>query len=121
MPRMVHFEIPVDDAHRARDFYQSVFGWRIESPGEERYWLAIAGAEDEYGVDGALLDRSDLHGSPVLILGVESVDESVRRAEAEGGAVVSQKREVPGVGWSAYVRDSEGNVIGLFQSANPAG
>jgi predicted enzyme related to lactoylglutathione lyase len=28
--------------------------------------------------------------------------------------------EVPGSGWNAYFRDSEGNVIGLWQNADPA-
>lgn len=29
--------------------------------------------------------------------------------------VAQPKLSVPGVGWSAYVLDSEGNTIGLFQ------
>ena len=40
MPNIVHFEIPVDDAERAKKFYIELFGWKVEqfSPGME-YWL----------------------------------------------------------------------------------
>ncbi len=31
MPSIVHFEIPVDEPQRARDFYSGLFGWKIES------------------------------------------------------------------------------------------
>jgi len=31
MARVIHFEIPVNDADRAIAFYQKVFGWKIES------------------------------------------------------------------------------------------
>ncbi len=27
MDRVVHFEIPYDDADRAKKFYQGIFGW----------------------------------------------------------------------------------------------
>ena len=34
--RIVHFELPYDDAERARSFYGGVFGWDIQSyPGME--------------------------------------------------------------------------------------
>jgi predicted enzyme related to lactoylglutathione lyase len=37
MPNIVHFEIPVDDAERAKKFYTELFGWKVEqfSPGME--------------------------------------------------------------------------------------
>ncbi len=30
MRKVVHFEIPADDLDRAKDFYGSVFGWRLD-------------------------------------------------------------------------------------------
>lgn len=29
-PTIVHFEIPADDVERARKFYSTLFGWKIE-------------------------------------------------------------------------------------------
>lgn len=30
IPTIVHFEIPADDVERARKFYSTLFGWKIE-------------------------------------------------------------------------------------------
>ena len=31
MPKVVHFEIPAEDLDRAKNFYGSVFGWKLET------------------------------------------------------------------------------------------
>jgi len=39
-PTVVHFEIPADDVERAKKFYSTLFGWKIEKPpGEMDYWM----------------------------------------------------------------------------------
>lgn len=45
MPKLVHFEIPVDDAQRAGALYRDVLGWEASRFGGEPYWLVRAGAE----------------------------------------------------------------------------
>jgi hypothetical protein len=120
MGRVVHFEIPVDDPARAREFYSSVFGWRFEGWGEEPYWLATTGSEDDMGIDGALIHRSDIHAAPVIVIGVASLDDALASAERAGAKVLVGKQTVPEVGYSAYLRDPEGNVIGVFQPLGSA-
>lgn len=115
MSKIVHFEIPVDDAARASAFYREVLGWEISNFGDQPYWLVRGGADEEPGANGALIGRGDLHRSPVLIAGVEDVDAALARVTSNGGKVLQGRLPVPGVGWSAYVADSEGNTIGLFQ------
>ena len=115
MPKIVHFEIPVDDPQRAVAFYRDTLGWEISQFGDEGYWLVRAGAEDEPGADGALVTRGDVHGSPVLVAAVTDLDAALGRVQQGGGTLVQGKGPIPGVGWAAYVRDSEGNTIGLFQ------
>jgi predicted enzyme related to lactoylglutathione lyase len=80
------------------------------------YWLVRAGDPDEPGANGALIARGDLHQTPILVVGVEDIDEILRRVEQATGEIVQGKLPVPGVGWSAYVRDPEGNTVGIFQS-----
>jgi predicted enzyme related to lactoylglutathione lyase len=123
MSKIVHFEIPVDDASRATAFYRDVLGWEVSGFGDQPYWLVRAGNESEPGADGALIARGGLHRSPVLIAGVDDLDAAVARVEAHGGQVVQPKLSIPGVGWSAYFVDPEGNTIGLFQNDTnaPAG
>lgn len=115
MSKVVHFEIPVDEPERASAFYRDALGWEVSSFGDEPYWLVRAGADDEPGADGALIGRGDLHRSPVVVVGVESIDETLGRVGASGGEILQPKMPIPGVGWSAYMRDTEGNTIGLFQ------
>lgn len=115
MAKVVHFEIPVDDPERAVAFYRDALGWDITHFGEEPYWLVRAGEPDEPGADGALIGRSDLHRVPVLVVGVTDLDDALDRVRKAGGKVAQGRLAVPGVGWSAYVVDPEGNTIGLFQ------
>lgn len=118
MARVVHFEIPVDDPERARAFYERAFGWTFEGWGDEGYWLAGTGDGDiGIGIDGALIRRGEIHAGPVVIVGVASIDDTLAAAEEAGAAVLSGKREIPTVGYAAYVRDPEGNVVGLFEPA----
>lgn len=117
MARVIHFEIPVDDPDRARAFYGTAFGWDIEGWGDEGYWLATTGPEGDMGIDGGLIGRSDIHAAPVLVIGVEDVDAGLARATDAGAEILLGTQEIPGIGYSAYIRDSEGNVVGLFAPA----
>jgi predicted enzyme related to lactoylglutathione lyase len=47
---------------------------------------------------------------------VASVDDSVERATALGGSNVVPKKGIPGVGWLAYSKDTEGNIFGMMQN-----
>lgn len=116
MSKVIHFEIPVDDARRAAAFYQDVLGWVIAGSDEQPYWLVQAGADDEPGANGALTPRDPVHRSPVLIVSVANIDRALVLAGEHGGRVVQEKLPVPGIGWSAYVEDPEGNTVGLFQT-----
>jgi predicted enzyme related to lactoylglutathione lyase len=122
MSKIVHFEIPVDDAARATAFYRDALGWEFSGFGDQPYWLVRAGTDDEPGANGALLARGELHRSPVLIVGVNDLDAALARVESSGGRVLQGKLAVPGVGWAAYFADSEENTIGLFEpDANAVG
>jgi len=119
MPRVVHFEIAVDDPDRAAKFYSGVFGWEFTnscaiSDEPQDYWLARTGAPDQPGIDGALMHRqADEH--IVNTIDVPSVDEFSARVTANGGQIVVPKMAVPGIGYMAYFRDTEGNMFGMME------
>ena len=121
MAKIVHFELPVDDGARAAAFYGEVLGWQVNRFGEEPYWLVQAGADDEPGANGALVGRDGTHPYPIVIAGVAELDHVLVLVRDNGGEVVQEKLPVPGVGWSAYVKDPEGNLLGLFQPEGPSG
>ena len=50
-----------------------------------------------------------------VIMGVDDLDESCKRALKLGAKPALEKMAVPGMGWAASLRDPDGNVFGLFQ------
>ncbi len=52
----------------------------------------------------------------VNTLSVTDLDASVAAVLAAGGSVVEARMVVPGVGYLAYCRDTEGNPFGMMQS-----
>lgn len=118
MPRVIHFELPVDDIERASRFYKDVFGWDTQGGDpEEGYWLVTTGPGDSPGIDGGFIARK-FAPQLVNVVDVDSVDDAVKRAEAAGAKLVRPKDEIPNVGWVAYIEDTEGNTVGLFESAS---
>ena len=117
MPRVVHFEIPADNPDRAVKFYSSVFNWKVEEwAGPQDYWLVTTGAEGQPGINGAIMRRQDPVTAVTNTLDVPSVDDFVKKVVASGGKIVSPKMPIPGVGYFAYCRDTEGNLFGIMQA-----
>jgi predicted enzyme related to lactoylglutathione lyase len=121
--RVVHFEIPYDDQDRANAFYAEVFGWTLTALPEMSYVLATTGPSDqgppsEPGfINGGLLARGTPVGGPVVVLDVEDIEAALKQIEKLGGTTVTAKESVGEMGFSAYFTDTEGNLMGLWQSA----
>jgi uncharacterized protein len=126
MDKVVHFEIPTDDLARAKEFYGSIFGWQLQTMEQMDYTIAMTTPVDEQtqmptepgGINGGMMQRSADTPSPVLTVGVDSIDDSMKQVEAGGGAVVQPRTEIPGMGAFAYFKDTEGNVLGLWENAD---
>jgi hypothetical protein len=123
MPRVIHFQIKVDDPKRAIDFYTSVFRWEIKKwDGPIEYWTIITG-KDEPGIDGGMMRRqakmppeeSALRAFACTIE-VDSIDKCINDVKNNGGQIAVPKKAIPGVGWLAYCLDTEGNIFGLMQT-----
>ena len=54
-------------------------------------------------------------GTTFLFVNVPYVDEFLKKIVKAGGKIVTEKTAIPGVGYSAYVKDTEGTIFGLFQ------
>ena len=121
--RVVHFEIPYEDGARARSFYGEAFGWDLASWGESDYVLATTGPTEETGatepgfINGGLMEREAPFASPVLVVEVDDIDAALATVERLGGSTVTARQPIGDMGWSAYFKDPEGNLLGLFQTA----
>jgi len=121
MSRVVHFEIPADDPERAIKFYEKVFDWQIEKwDGPIEYWLIMTGEEDKLGIDGGLARREDPTTGVENTIDVKNLDASLANVKASGGEVIRPRMAVPGIGWMAYIKDTEGNVFGLMENDSEA-
>jgi predicted enzyme related to lactoylglutathione lyase len=116
MPRPTHFEIPADNPERAIAFYSSVFGWTFQKwEGPMPYWMIITGPDSEPGINGGLMPKQHPQQPPCNTISVTNLDEMVAKALAAGAELALPKMAVPGVGWLAYCKDTEGHVFGMIQ------
>jgi uncharacterized protein len=123
--RVVHFEIPYDDGDRARGFYKEAFGWQLQEIPGMGYTMVVSGPSGEQGpgepgfINGGMLARQDAAaGAPVVVVDVESIDVALERVADLGGSTVVGKTPVGAMGFTAYVQDPEGNVIGLWETVS---
>ncbi len=123
MPRVVHFEVYADDIDRASQFYSDVFGWtvtKLELEGGNAYWLIDTGDEPAEGINGGMMPRPTPEAINTVVLDVPTVDEYVDKITAGGGTLLAPKFAVPGVGYAAYFKDTEGNPFGIFEDNSEA-
>lgn len=129
MRKVVHFEIPAEDLDRAKEFYGSVFGWKMQTmpmPGGGEYTSVVTTPVDEQSqmpteagaINGGMFQRTELTSAPVITIDVEAIDEALRQVEASGGATVTPRTSIPGMGAFAYFKDPEGNVVGLWETTS---
>jgi uncharacterized protein len=119
MDKVVHFEIPYDNKDRASRFYSEIFGWRLLDYPEMNYTIVHAAKTDKNNmvsekgaINGGLFQREDSAKEPMVVIGVLSIDETIKKVIAAGGKVVTPKQSIPNGSYARFM-DSEGNVIGL--------
>ncbi len=121
MPRVVHFELSAENPERAIKFYEDVFGWKVEKwDGPIEYWLVMTGESDEPGIDGGIMRREGGYENTINTIDVPDVDEYIEKIEKAGGKVDQPKMAIPGVGYVAYLQDTEGNKFGIMQEDTDA-
>jgi predicted enzyme related to lactoylglutathione lyase len=122
MPRVIHFEIHATHPQQSMDFYTALLGWTFSKWGPMDYWLIETGPEGEMGINGALQPRQ---GPPptetqavnafVCTAQVTGLDALVTKAVSMGGALALPKMPVTGMGWVAYIKDPDGNLLGMIE------
>jgi len=127
MDKVVHFEIPVDDAARAKEFYRTTFDWELndmDMGGGNTYTTVTTTPIDEQSrlptepgsINGGLMSRTSDTPVSVITIGVDAIDDALKKIEAGGGSVVQPRTEIPDMGAFAYFKDTEGNVVGLWEN-----
>ena len=122
--KVVHFEVPFDDGDRARSFYKEAFGWQVMEMPEMGYTIVSTGPSGDQGpteagyIGGGMLARQQAATSgSVIVIDVDSIDETLQRIDGMGGSTVVGRTPVGDMGFAAYFTDPEGNVVGLWETA----
>ena len=116
---LASFAIHVDDADRARRFYEAVFGWVFEPWGPPGFYLIHTGPPEDPGIQGLMHKRQEPRSGTGLnglecTFAVDDLDAVLAAVKANGGAVTLDKAPIPTVGVLIRFDDTEGNNIGAM-------
>jgi len=119
MANIAYFQIPADDVGRARKFYQSLLGWKIEPDttlmDKSLQWQNIITGEPKEGtINMGGLYKRQMPGPIMNFVIVEDIEKILAKVEKLGGKIMMPRNEIKSVGLVAVIQDTEGNVIGLW-------
>jgi predicted enzyme related to lactoylglutathione lyase len=112
------FEIPAKNFARAKSFYESVLGVRIEEMPHPAYKYGMIPADMEKGqVGGGLVQGEGFEpsgkGTIVYLNGGDDLAAPLARVEKAGGKIVMPKTSIGANGFMAQFIDTEGNRVAL--------
>lgn len=130
MDKVQHFEIPADDLTRAKKFYETVFGWNtMDFPMPGMTYVGLhTGPVDEKNmpkepgfINGGMFERNPKFPAqgPVVAITVDNIEASLGKLKDAGGTILTEIMRIADMGLYAYAKDTEGNVIGVWQNLKP--
>jgi len=126
VPNIAYFEIPADNVDRAKQFYQSLLGWKIEPTtaavnpemvAATQYQDIIMGEPQEGTINMGGMYKRQMSEPITSHVMVENLEEVLAKVEKLGGKIITPTMDMQSVGLDAIIQDTEGNTIGLWQPA----
>lgn len=113
---IIHLEIPITDTKKSGEFYEKLFGWKMDYGWGPDYVVFSYEIGEDSGLRGGGLDKKDniKPGNLIIYVHADNIEAMLERAEKLGGKRVQEKTEIPNVGWFGLFEDLNGNTIGLF-------
>lgn len=115
---VIHFEVPAEDVDRAQRFYSELFGWQFGPSQMPDLDYRMARVSENAGA--AVFPSENVTGHPHYYHDVPDIDAALAKVGELGGEA-ENKAPVPGFGWFARCKDSEGNAFYLWQGDSAAG
>ncbi len=109
----VHVELVTSDLDKAKEFYGSLFDWKLEEIAGMEYTLIKVGE----GTGGGMM-KNPLPDSPSYWIAYVLVDDAVvstDRARSLGATICKEVTEIPGIGWFSIITDPTGATLALWQ------
>jgi uncharacterized protein len=114
--KVVHVEFPAQDADRAQKFWEGVGGWSIQDSGMPGIDYRMFQEGDQ---GGAVFTMEGVQAGTVIYYGSDDIDADLAKVRELGGDA-EDKQPIPGIGWFARCKDTEGNPFSFFQSDESA-
>jgi predicted enzyme related to lactoylglutathione lyase len=113
----VHVELNTSDLAKAKQFYGSLFGWKLEEmpmPGGGGSYTMINVGE---GTGGGMMSMLPPGTPPhwLAYVGVDDVQASTARAKQLGATVLQDVMKVGDYGTMSVIKDPTGAVIAMWQ------
>lgn len=125
MSPVVHFEMPAEDRKRMASFYEKTFGWKTELLGPEMgdYVLVTTAEKDVKrgapagAINGGFFPKKPDWPAqyPSIVIGVDDIEAAMKRVGKQGGKVLGEPMQIPGVGRYVSFFDTEGNRVSMLQ------
>jgi uncharacterized protein len=110
----VHVELLTNNINKAKNFYKSLFDWKLEDiPGMD-YTMINVGE----GTGGGMM-KNPMPESPshwLAYVQVDNVTASTQKAKSLGATIVKEVTEVPNMGWFSVILDPTGAALALWQA-----
>ena len=106
LDKVIFFEIPVDNSERAREFYSSTFGWKVNEIPNMHYTqvgtveadrMGIRGIPKEVGaINGGIVERRrELVETPVIYVNVnDDIHKAAAAIESTVGKSLNQEHRL---------------------------
>jgi uncharacterized protein len=141
MDPVVHFEMGYNDRERMKNFYSTVFGWKMQQMGSEmgNYVVAHTTETDEQGmtkkpgaINGGFYAKTDspLSHAPSVVIAVKDIQAAMKDVEKAGGTILGAMDEkggrsmeptmIPGIGLWISAMDTEENRFSILQPVRPS-
>jgi len=111
------FEIPVADIHRAKKFYENVFGHELAlmemGPSQ---WAMFPMEQGAANAPGALIKAEGYvpsQNGSLVYFSVEDIDNTLAKVIENGGSILNPKTSIGENGFFAHLNDCEGNKVAL--------
>ena len=123
---VVHFEMPAKDNARVSKFYTEVFGWNMQQLGAEMGNYVLAGttdvdennmAKNPGAINGGFFEYKKEPGfqHPHVVISVDDLEKSMELVKKEGGKILGEPMNIPGIGMYVSFEDTEENRVGMLQ------
>ncbi|MDB5226869.1 MAG: hypothetical protein JWN78_1062 [Bacteroidota bacterium] len=117
------FEISVTDIDRAKKFYETIFGIKMEQTEQMGMKMAFFPMENMSGKLSGGLVQGPMHkpsadGTKVYFNGNPDLQTALDKVEGAGGKITMPKTKISDdIGYMAFFTDTEGNGVAMHSQA----